>query len=62
MGDSILVSGHLLNPATGDWTVVPPLPGPSRTGETALANTDTIVVWGGASSGQNLADGYMLHF
>ena len=62
VGDNTLVGGHLLNPATGGWTVVPTLPGPSRNSATVLANTDTIVVWGGAAGDQNLADGYMLHF
>ena len=62
VGGNALVGGHLLDPATSDWTVVPPPPGPERYSTTILANADTIVVWGGASADQNLADGYLLHY
>jgi hypothetical protein len=62
VGNRVLVAGHLLDPATGGWLVVPEPPWASLTGASIVANTDTILVWGGAADGDNFADGYMLHF
>jgi len=60
IGDRVEVGGHLVNPATGAWTVLSPPPGDRRTGETVLASSDAILVWGGSVDQTNLASGYLL--
>ncbi len=59
-GDRTVVGGHLLDPATGEWMLVPLLPHVGRTAATVAALDDTILVWGGATGSDNLADGYLL--
>lgn len=59
VGDRVEVGGHLVNPVTGAWTVLSPPPGDRRSGETVLASTDTILVWGGAIGSNNLGSGYL---
>ena len=61
VGDRVEVGGHLVNPATGAWTVLSLPPGDRRTGETVLASSDTILIWGGSVDQTNLASGYLLH-
>ena len=52
--------GQLLDPASREWTAIPPLPGPDRFGSALAASGDDILVWGGGTATENLADGYLL--
>jgi hypothetical protein len=59
------VGGHLVDPRTGAWTMIPTPPWSERNGEAVLAGPNSIFVWGGTSSDgsavvTNLADGYLL--
>jgi hypothetical protein len=60
LGDRVLVGGHLLDPAAWAWTVLPAMPGGERASETIVAGDETILVWGGSTLTDNLADGYLL--
>jgi hypothetical protein len=60
VGDRVLVGGHLLEARTGEWTVLPAVPGVDRSSETAVGGDRAILVWGGATHTENLADGYFL--
>jgi hypothetical protein len=63
VGNRLLVGGQLLDPATGRWTRVPPLPGGEPVAAAVIGGPDTLLVWGGATAGNspvNLATGYLL--
>jgi hypothetical protein len=67
IGDQVMVNSQLLNPATGRWTRIPPLPGTERLSATIVGSPDALLVWAGATmrAGQsgrpeNLSTGYLL--
>lgn len=60
VGDRVVVGDGLLDPATGDWARLPGVPGPEATERAVTAGGGALLVWGGAASSGNLADGYLL--
>lgn len=60
VGDRVVVANGLLEPVTGTWSALPPLPGEDVLERGAAANDDTVFVWGGATTGHPVADGYIL--
>ena len=47
VGDRVLASGHLLDPATRTWTLLPAPPSGNRDGQTVITSPDGILVVGG---------------
>lgn len=60
VGDRVIVANGLLDPVTGDWSVLPTVPGGGVMGRGAAANDTAIFVWGGATIASAVADGYLL--
>jgi hypothetical protein len=67
IGDRVMVGSQLLDPATGHWIRIPPLPGKNRLAATVVGGPDAVLVWAGATTlpgrtgrPANLATGYLL--
>jgi hypothetical protein len=62
VGERIVIGNSLLDPATGETTRVPGLPGQSRVSATAAGSDDSLFVWGGSIGADHQADGYLIRF
>ena len=62
IGDRTFVAGHLVKPATGEWTPVPAQGWDPRVGETAVSNSNMLFVGGGNTANGNVADGHLIEF
>ncbi|MCU1404613.1 MAG: hypothetical protein JWQ43_916 [Glaciihabitans sp.] len=62
VGDRLfnLDSSTLFDPASGEVSELPALPGAPRYAAAVLANSTTIIVWGGIEGAENLNGGYIL--
>lgn len=65
VGDLAFIDGALLDPVTGQWTLLPGLPATANDGAVIATGTDSILVWGGISfdddpAGSNVDTGYLL--
>jgi hypothetical protein len=62
VGERIIIGWSLLDPATGETTNVPGLPGETRLSATTAGSDDSLFVWGGSIGADHQADGYLIRF